>query len=161
MPIASSGDLPDPGIKLVSPVSSRLQADSLLTEPLKKPNLYMLECNIYLDTYILCFQIYLSLKKNHGSISTSPILLKTIGLIPASALPYACSPPVRTWHPRPPRHLQGILILADALVCGPSWTSTAAFSTGPSHWSQMPPGKGEDKGNVWKKRNPWAFSVQE
>ena len=42
-PFPSPGDLPDPGIKPVSPVSSRLQADSLLTEPLEKPSLYMLE----------------------------------------------------------------------------------------------------------------------
>ena len=37
----SLGDLPDPGIEPVSPVSSALQADSLLAEPLGKPHIYI------------------------------------------------------------------------------------------------------------------------
>ena len=36
LPFPLPGDLPDPGIKPVSPVSSALQADSLLAEPLGK-----------------------------------------------------------------------------------------------------------------------------
>ena len=36
LPFSPSGDLPDPGIEDVSPVSPVLQADSLLTEPLGK-----------------------------------------------------------------------------------------------------------------------------
>ena len=35
--ISSSGDLPDPGIELESPVSPMLQAGSLTTEPLGEP----------------------------------------------------------------------------------------------------------------------------
>jgi len=35
LPFPSSGDLPDPGIKLMSPA---LQADSLLSEPPGKPS---------------------------------------------------------------------------------------------------------------------------
>ena len=37
LPFPSPGDLPDPGIKPVSPVSPALQADSLPTEPSGKP----------------------------------------------------------------------------------------------------------------------------
>ena len=37
LPFPSPGDLPDPVIKLVSPVSPSLQADSLPTEPSGKP----------------------------------------------------------------------------------------------------------------------------
>ena len=37
LPLASPGDLPDPGIKPASPVSPALQAGSLTTEPLGKP----------------------------------------------------------------------------------------------------------------------------
>ena len=36
LPFSPSGDLPDPGIEDVSPVSPALQADSLPTEPLGK-----------------------------------------------------------------------------------------------------------------------------
>ena len=36
LPFPSPGDLPNPGIK---PLSPALQADSLLTEPLGKPNI--------------------------------------------------------------------------------------------------------------------------
>ena len=36
LPFRSPGDLPDPGIKPVSPVPPALQADSLLAEPLGK-----------------------------------------------------------------------------------------------------------------------------
>ena len=46
------GDLPDPGIKPVSPVSPALQADSLPTEPSGKP----LDV-ITLVYFFLCFQI--------------------------------------------------------------------------------------------------------
>ena len=35
--ISSSGDLPDPGIELESPVSPMLQVGSLTTEPLGEP----------------------------------------------------------------------------------------------------------------------------
>ena len=44
----SLGDLPDPGIEPVSPVSSALQADSLLAEPLGKLYIY-----IYIYMFIL------------------------------------------------------------------------------------------------------------
>ena len=37
LPFPSPGGLPNPGIKLVSPVSPSLQADSLPTEPSGKP----------------------------------------------------------------------------------------------------------------------------
>jgi len=37
LPYPFSGDLPDPGIELASPVSPALQVDSLPTEPLGKP----------------------------------------------------------------------------------------------------------------------------
>ena len=37
LPFPSLGDLPDPGIELMSPVSLALEADSLLTEPSWKP----------------------------------------------------------------------------------------------------------------------------
>ena len=40
--ISSSRDLPNPGIKLMSPVSPALQADSSPTEPLGKPLLFTL-----------------------------------------------------------------------------------------------------------------------
>ena len=36
LPFPSPGDLPDPGIELVSPVSPALQANSLPAEPLGK-----------------------------------------------------------------------------------------------------------------------------
>jgi len=48
----SLGDLPDPGIALMSPVSPALQADSLPTEPLGRPETNMLSVN------------YISIKKN-------------------------------------------------------------------------------------------------
>ena len=38
LPCPPPGDLPDPGIKPVSPVSPALQADSLLAEPSGKPS---------------------------------------------------------------------------------------------------------------------------
>jgi len=38
LPFPYPGDLPDPGIKLESPVSPALQTDSLPTEPSEKPN---------------------------------------------------------------------------------------------------------------------------
>ena len=37
LPFPSPGDLPDPGIKLISPESPALQTDSLPTEPSRKP----------------------------------------------------------------------------------------------------------------------------
>ena len=37
LPFPSPGDLPNPGIKLASPVSPALQADSLLSEPPGEP----------------------------------------------------------------------------------------------------------------------------
>ena len=37
LPFPSPGELPDPGIKLESPVSPALQVDSLSAEPLGKP----------------------------------------------------------------------------------------------------------------------------
>ena len=37
LPFPLPGDLPDPGIESVSPVSPALQVDSLLAEPLGKP----------------------------------------------------------------------------------------------------------------------------
>ena len=39
LPFSSPGDLPDPGIKLIPPVSPALQVDSLLTESLEKLSL--------------------------------------------------------------------------------------------------------------------------
>ena len=39
LPFPSPADLSDPGIETVSPVSPALQADSLLAEPLGKPDL--------------------------------------------------------------------------------------------------------------------------
>ena len=40
-----SGDLPDPGIEPVSPVSPALQADSLPAEPSRKPFVLCRACN--------------------------------------------------------------------------------------------------------------------
>ena len=37
LPFSSLGDLPNPGIKPISPVSPALQVDSLLSEPPGKP----------------------------------------------------------------------------------------------------------------------------
>ena len=41
LPFPSPGDLPDPGIELVSPVSLALQVDSLPAKPSRKPNIYV------------------------------------------------------------------------------------------------------------------------
>ena len=40
LPFPPLGDLPDPGIKPESPVSPKLQADSLPTEPTGDPMVY-------------------------------------------------------------------------------------------------------------------------
>ena len=82
---------------------------SLKSRPRDNETIISKHCNRYkmaTYTYILCFQIYLSFKKNHGSISISPILSKTIGLIPASALPYPSVP--HQWEPGT-HDLQGIV----------------------------------------------------
>ena len=51
------GDLPDPGVEGMSPVSPALQVDSLPTEPPGKPNLFLLQhfCSHFstLEEYIL------------------------------------------------------------------------------------------------------------
>ena len=44
LPLPASGDLPHPGIQPVFPVSSALQADSLLGEPLRKPSFTCARC---------------------------------------------------------------------------------------------------------------------
>ena len=41
MPFPPPEDLPNPGIECLSSVSPALQVDSLLTEPLRKPNVYV------------------------------------------------------------------------------------------------------------------------
>ena len=43
-PIPTPGDLPDPGIELMSPVSPAMQTDSLPTEPSGKPRLVLRRC---------------------------------------------------------------------------------------------------------------------
>ena len=37
LPLPPTGDLPDPGIETVSPMSAALQVDSLHAQPLEKP----------------------------------------------------------------------------------------------------------------------------
>ena len=47
LPCPSAGDLPDPGIKPVSPVAPALQEDSLPLSHRGSPNLYMFLLNFY------------------------------------------------------------------------------------------------------------------
>ena len=53
LPCPPSGDLPDPGIKLESPVSPALQADSLPNYPPGKPNLHKYLCISWIKCRIL------------------------------------------------------------------------------------------------------------
>ena len=50
LPRPPPGDLPNPGIKLMSLMSPALQVDSLITEPLQKPQYYDIHiCNNLLN----------------------------------------------------------------------------------------------------------------
>ena len=55
LPFPSPGDLPDPGIKHASPVSAALQADSLPTEPSRKPKFMLLNSQICLLSKLILF----------------------------------------------------------------------------------------------------------
>jgi len=43
LPFPSPGDLPNPGIEAMSPVSAALQVDFFTTEPSRKPWLYIIK----------------------------------------------------------------------------------------------------------------------
>ena len=64
LPSPSPGDLPDPEIKPVSPVSPALQVDSLPAEPSGKPfssqfkNLLSFMCVIDVSTNLFCYSVF-------------------------------------------------------------------------------------------------------
>ena len=59
LPFPPPGDLPDIGIKLASPVSSALQADSLPAETFSRLLLHYITCHIIVFAYYYTFHLML------------------------------------------------------------------------------------------------------
>ena len=72
LPLPSPGDLPNPGMEPSSTMSSVLQVDSLPTEPLGKPTLFLSPLVISL---LLCLSLHLSLCFSYFLF---PLLFRTL-----------------------------------------------------------------------------------